>query len=97
MNHSELLDFYHGWMIEIKHEQDGFRVKGCSPSRQKFSDRKTYDCSFQALKAGRQVIDCYLTYQLLADFCREMYEAESISFEEWRSLSHSLIETLKSH
>jgi hypothetical protein len=89
-----LADFYHGWLIEVRCEESGFRSVCYSPSRQRLSDYTSHPSDFQALSAAKRLIDKNVTRYLLASFLRDRYELGQLSFEEWRSLNQSLNATI---
>ncbi|HEY9641957.1 MAG TPA: hypothetical protein V6C57_15830 [Coleofasciculaceae cyanobacterium] len=94
MNDTSLSDFYHGWLIEITASEGGFEVLCYSPCREKIQDYVTTGSDFEAMQAAKQIIDWYLACYTLSSFLREHYEADCLSFEEWRSLHQSLLATL---
>lgn len=96
MNNSCLADFYHGWIIEVSQQDEGFRSVCYSPSRQRLSDYVTYASDFQALSASKRLINQHFVRHALSSLLRELYEADSLDFDEWRSLNQSLSITVLS-
>lgn len=94
MENSYLIDFYHGWLIEIRQFEGGFQHLCYSPTRERLSDSSTYDSDFQAIAAARKIINKYITRHVLASFTRELYELDKLSFDEWRSLNQSLFSAI---
>jgi hypothetical protein len=95
MNNTYLSDFYHGWLIEITSFNGGFEVLCYSPCREKIQDYVTAGSEFEAMQAAKQGINWYLACHALSSFLREHYEADCLSFEEWRSLHQSLLVSCK--
>ena len=97
MGDGYLVDFYHGWLIEVlqirvAQNEPGFEVVCYSPCRQKACLDPVYPSAFEAMKAAKQMINWYGACQLLRQLLRQFYEADRLDFEEWRSLHQSLIE-----
>jgi hypothetical protein len=85
-----LSDFYRGWSIEVTKQEQGFVITCYSPARQRLSDGSAYPHDFQALRAAKQVINHHLGCLSIANVIRELYELDKLSFQEWRSLQHSI-------
>ncbi len=94
MRNDCLTDFYRGWMIEIVHQGNGFQSVCYSPSRQRVDDDVMYSQDFLALSAGRALVDLYLACQQFSGVLRELYESGKLDFEEWRSLTQSIVEAV---
>jgi hypothetical protein len=92
MQKLHVADFYHGWIIEVAHENGLFTTACYSPSRERFIDYSTHPSDIHALRAAKQGINRYLACHALSSFCRELYELGQLPFEEWRSLQNSLTE-----
>jgi len=92
MNNSCQADFYQGWLIEITQTESGFRSTCLSPSRQTLNPDRFYKSSFEALVQAKRSIDHSLACHALASWIREFFEAEGLSFDEWRSLHQSITE-----
>jgi hypothetical protein len=92
-----LADFYHGWIIEVLAETEGFKSVCYSPSRQRLTDHKSYPSDICALVAAKRLINQHLACHSMSVFLRDAYEAGNLSFEEWRSLNHSLTAVLTMH
>lgn len=89
-----LADFYHGWLIEVNLAESGFQSVCYSPARERLSDYVIYSTDFQAIAAAKKIINKYIARHVLANFIRELYELEKLSFEEWRSLNQSLLSAI---
>ena len=101
MGDGYLVDFYHGWLIEVlqikvSQNEPGFEVVCYSPCRQKVCDDQVHASAFEAMKAAKQIINWHGACQLLSTLLRQFYEADRLGFEEWRSLHQSLIEATES-
>lgn len=94
MHNECLTDFYRGWMIEIVRQDIGFQSVCYSPSRQRLDDDVMYSREFLALNAGRALVDLHLACQQFSGVLRELYESEKLEFEEWRSLTQSIVEAV---
>lgn len=88
-------DFYQGWLIEIIQSEEGFSCTCYSPCWEKFDSPLVCASDFEATHIARQQINQYVTYYSIILVLREFYEANRLSFEEWRSLKQSLTETIK--
>jgi len=86
-----LTDFYQDWMIEVAQEEGGFKMTCYSPAREQLSDRTLHPHDFEALRAARKLIDQHRVCYSLAALLRDWYEADLLSFDEWRSLNQSLL------
>jgi hypothetical protein len=100
MDSGYLIDFYHGWLIEVlplgvSKNEFGFEVICYSPCREKVGNDQVYRSAFEAMKAAKQVINWHVACQLLRDILRQFYEADRLEFEEWRSLHQSLAAATK--
>lgn len=94
MNSACLTDFYRGWMIEVVPQGIGYTSVCYSPSRQRIDDDVVYSRDFLALNAGKALVDLYLACQQFSGVLRELYESEKLEYEEWRSLSQSITDTI---
>jgi hypothetical protein len=83
-------DFYRGWIIEVSQEHQGFILVCYSPSRQRLRDYEVYETEFQALRAAKRMINYHIARDTMMRATRELYEVGQLSFDEWRSLHHSL-------
>lgn len=88
-------DFYQGWLIEIIQREEGFSSICYSPCWERLSSPLICPSDFEAISMARQYINQYGACYSLALVLRELYEADGLSFEEWRSLQQSLARTLK--
>ncbi len=100
MDSGYLIDFYHGWLIEVlpigvSRNEPGFKMVCYSPCREKFCNDQVYPSAFEAMKAAKQAINWHVACQLLRDVLRQFYEADRLEFEEWRSLHQSLTAATK--
>jgi hypothetical protein len=91
MQNPHSADFYHGWIIEVTHENGRFTAACYSPSRERFIDYSTHPSDVHAFSAAKRGINRYLARHALSSFCRELYELGQLEFEEWRLLQQSLI------
>jgi hypothetical protein len=94
MHTDDLTDFYRGWMIEIVQQNNGFQSVCHSPARQRLDDDVMYSREFLALNAGRALVDLHLACQQFSGVLRELYELEKLDFEEWRSLTESIVDAV---
>ncbi|WP_448597830.1 hypothetical protein [Thermoleptolyngbya sp.] len=94
MNSACLTDFYRGWMIEVVPQGIGYTSVCYSPSRQRIDDDVLYSRDFLALNAGKALVDLYLACQQFSSVLRELYESDKLEYEEWRSLSQSITDTI---
>jgi hypothetical protein len=83
-------DFYRGWIIEVSQEQTGFIAVCYSPCRQRLRDYQVYGSEYQAISVAKRMINHHIARNSMMQIVREMYEMGRLSFEEWRSLHHSL-------
>jgi hypothetical protein len=90
-----LVDFHHGWLIEIMPSEQGFRATCYSPSRKRLIVQERYASDFDALYVAKREIDYQIACGSLSNAFREFYEAGQLCFEEWNSLHHSLIQAVK--
>ncbi len=87
---NELVEFYRGWMIEVTAAESGLQLCCRSPLGEKLEDSMGHqDCQL-AMAIAFRLIDHFFACQSLRQVLREMYEAESLSFEEWHQLGRSL-------
>jgi hypothetical protein len=86
---SYLVDFHHGWLIEIAPSEQGFQAICYSPCRQQLIvDRHSSD--LDALYAAKQQIDYQLACHSLSCIVRELYETGRLHSKEWQMLQQSL-------
>jgi hypothetical protein len=100
MKDAHLVDFYHGWLIEIlqitvSQYELGFESVCYSPCREKVCNSQVHSSELEAMNAAKQVIDWYGACQSLRVVLRQFYEADQLDFEEWRSLHQSLTAVAK--
>jgi hypothetical protein len=97
MNNPHLIDFYHGWLIEVMSEADGFQSVCYSPARGQLHDRTLYATAFEALGIARQRVSRYLACYTLSNQLRELYEVDKLGLEDWQSLSQFLTRLAVTH
>ncbi len=85
-----LASFYRGWLIQILQNSDGYRSVCLSPAWRKISSKVSHAEKEVALCSARAVIDRQFACQQLLMALRDLYEEDRLSFDEWRSLTHSL-------
>lgn len=87
---TELIEFHLGWMIEVTAAESGFRLCCRSPLGEKLADPTVYQNHQIAMATAIGLIDHFFVCQALRQVLRELYEAETLSFEEWQQLGRSL-------
>lgn len=87
---SELIEFYHGWMIELMTVDQQYQFICRSPMGERFSDESLYRNKSLAFQKALQLVDHFLACALLRSALRESYEAGRVSMEDWLPLAHSL-------
>jgi hypothetical protein len=87
---NELIEFYRGWMVELTATESGLQVCCRSPLGEKLADPIAYQNYQLAITAAIQVIDHFFACQSLRQVLREVYEAETLRFDEWQQLGRSL-------
>jgi hypothetical protein len=89
---SDLVDFHHGWLIEILPSEQGFQAICYSPCRQQLIlERQPSD--FDALYAAKQAINYQLARSSLSRIVRQLYETGRLQGNEWQKLQQSLTST----
>ncbi|MBE9098696.1 hypothetical protein [Vacuolonema iberomarrocanum] len=92
MQSEQSSDFYHGWVIEVVADKDGYHSICYSSSRKRLHCKQAYAHQSEAMRAGRALINYYSACSQLGQFLCELYQSDRISLEEWRSLNCSLFE-----
>lgn len=87
---NELIEFYQGWMIEVTAIDREFQVCCRSSCGEKWVDPTVYQNHQIAMTTAIGLIDQFFACQSLRQVLREIYEAETLSFEEWQQLGRSL-------
>jgi hypothetical protein len=91
----DLIDFHHGWLIEIivletVSSENKFKAVCYSPYRKHLILQELHCSKFDALFAAQQMINYQIACNSLSCTLRELYEAGQLHFDEWNSLQHSL-------
>ncbi len=87
---SELIEFYHGWMIELLAADQQYRFICRSPMGERFSDEGLYPNESLAFQKALKLVDHFLACALLRSALRESYEAGRLPMEDWLPLAQSL-------
>lgn len=77
-------------MIEVTATESGLRLCCRSPLGEKLVNPTVYHNHRIALTTAVQVINQFFACQSLRQVLREVYEAEGLSFEEWKQMGRSL-------
>ena len=100
MDNGYLIDFHHGWLIEVlpiglSQNEPGFEAVCYSPCREKVRNNQVHASAFEAMKVAKQAINWHGACQQLREVLRQLYEADRMGFDEWRSLHQSLTDAAK--
>ncbi|PZV08998.1 MAG: hypothetical protein DCF22_19305 [Leptolyngbya sp.] len=87
---NELIEFHRGWMVEVTATERGWQLCCRSPLGETLADPSPYQNHQVALTTAIQVIDQFFACQSLRQVLREFYEAEILTFGEWKQLGRSL-------
>lgn len=94
MKREPLVSFYRGWLIEVRPCEAGFYPICYSPHHTQFSLVTAYPVPQSAIIAARRQINRYGAGYSLSLWLQEQYEADRVSFEDWRLLQQSLTEAV---
>lgn len=95
MKDPRLIDFHHGWLIEIVPSDNGFQAVSYSPCRKRLISQYHHSSSFDAFHAAKREIDHQIALSSLSTVLRELYEADYLCFEEWTLLQNSLQQVIR--
>lgn len=87
---NELIEFHRCWMVEVTATERGLQLYCRSPLGETWADPFPYQNPQVALTTAIQAIDQFFACQSLRHVLREFYEAENLTFGEWKQLARSL-------
>ncbi|HIK16731.1 MAG TPA: hypothetical protein IGS53_15805 [Leptolyngbyaceae cyanobacterium M33_DOE_097] len=91
LSSSLLVDFYHGWMIEVKAGQpDSYRYQCTSSNGTSLNSVILYSQAPQAHQAAIEVIALFEACVALKNWLRAAFEAGLVAEHEWYTLTQSL-------
>jgi len=86
-----LVDFYHGWMIEVQAGQPDRYCYHCTSSNGvSLNSVILYSHSLQAHQAAIEAVALFEACVALRNWLRAAFEAGLVSEDEWYSLTQSL-------
>ncbi|MDX2228320.1 MAG: hypothetical protein NW220_01690 [Leptolyngbyaceae cyanobacterium bins.349] len=85
-----MTEFYQGWMIQLVVAEAQFQFICSSPTGEELTNTTVYPNQLNAFRAAFTLIDRLLACYALRLVLREIFEANTLSFEEWEKLNQFL-------